>query len=39
MDLKEVSCPYCGHTQDEEVGDDSHICEGCGEIFCSVEDD
>lgn len=39
MEFKEVQCPFCGNVQDNEVDNDSHICEECGEIFCSEEED
>ena len=35
MELKDVECLYCGNEQADDIDNDSHICERCGEIFCS----
>ena len=35
MKFREVICPYCGNAQDEEVENDSFVCEVCDRIFTS----
>lgn len=32
-DLFEVECPACGHTQDEDIDNTSHVCDECDEVF------
>jgi len=34
-EIEEVECPYCGNLQDENIEDDSFVCENpeCEEIF------
>ncbi len=37
MELKEVECTHCGNVQEDDVDNDSHVCDVCGEIFYSDE--
>ena len=36
-EMREVTCPKCGHRQDELKMNDSIICEECNEIYCVEE--